>query len=57
MMRVRLREQALRAERLAKHAERSLLLQTTRQRQRTEAQDDSDVRSLRSADAASDAPD
>jgi circadian clock protein KaiC len=45
-----LREQALRAERLATHAERALLLQATNQRQRTESQDDSEVRDLRSAD-------
>ena len=42
----------LQAERLAKQVERSLLLQATKQRKRTEAQDDSDVRNLRSADAS-----
>jgi circadian clock protein KaiC len=45
-----LREKALRAERLATHAERSLLLHATNLRQRTEAADDSEIRDLRSAD-------
>jgi len=47
-----LREQALHAERLARQAERLLLTQASNNRQRTEAQDDSKVRDLRSADAS-----
>ena len=47
-----LREQALKAERLATHAERAMLLQTTSQRERTEAEGDSEIRNLRSADAS-----
>ncbi len=45
-----LREKALQAERLAGQAERALLLQASSKRQRTEAQDESEVRTLRSAD-------
>ncbi len=47
-----LREKALHAERMAKHAERAVLLQASKKRLRTEAQDDSEVRTLRSADAS-----
>lgn len=50
-----LREQALQAERLAGQAERALMLQASSRRLRTEAQDDSEVRTLRSADAPHDA--
>lgn len=50
-----LRERALHAERLAGQAERALLLQASSNRRRTEAQDDSELRTLRSADAAPDA--
>jgi circadian clock protein KaiC len=49
-----LRERALQAERQAGQAERSLLLQASSRRQRILAQDDSEVRALRSADAAGD---
>ena len=52
-----LRDKALQAERVAKLAERSVLLQASTKRLRTEAQDDSDVRTLRSADAPSGAVD
>jgi len=48
-----LREKALQAERQARHAERSLLLQASNKRLRTEAQDESEVRTLRSADEPS----
>ncbi len=50
-----LREQALHAERLAGQAERELLLQASSKQRRTEAQDDSELRTLRSADAEPDA--
>lgn len=52
-----LREKGLQADRLAKQAERLLLTQANSKRQRTEAQDDSEVRALRSADASPEATD
>jgi circadian clock protein KaiC len=52
---ITLREKALQAERLANHAERTLVQQAGKRRQRTEARDDFDVRTLRSADASPDA--
>jgi lipid II:glycine glycyltransferase (peptidoglycan interpeptide bridge formation enzyme) len=52
-----LREQALKVERLATHAERAMLLQTTSKQRRTEAEDGTQIRSLRSADPSPDATD
>ena len=52
-----LREKGLQADRLGKQAERLLLTQANSKRKRTEAQDDSEVRTLRSADASPDEAD